>query len=68
MKEMQFRTVGALPVAKGQWFIREGGGHLWFVNEDPAVAPMALVDGQMRVIVDAAENPDAPLVQQRELA
>lgn len=59
---MTFETIGYLPAARGQWHVREGGGHIWFVNEDPDVGPYALLNGVMTPIVDATEVPDAPLV------
>lgn len=62
MKEMTFRTIGVLPAAAGRWFIREGGGHIWFVSEDAAVAPMVLSDGELRQVVDYATDATAPLI------
>lgn len=63
MREMTFRTVGFLPVTATRWFIREGGGHVWFVNEDHDIPAMALVDGVLVVAVDAATDVDVPLIQ-----
>jgi len=60
---MTFRTVGLLPVSSGRWHIREGGGHVWFVNENPDVQPYCLQNGVMVAVVDVAENVDAPLIQ-----
>lgn len=63
MKEMRFTTVGVLPEARGRWHVREGGGRIWFVNEAPETEPLVLLDGALVRVVDAAIEPDAPLVQ-----
>lgn len=62
MQEMTFKTVGVLPVSSGRWHIREGGGHVWFVNEDPDIGAYALVNGIVVSVVDWAEEPSAPLI------
>lgn len=67
MRQMAFETVGVLPAGKA-WYVRTGGGHVWFVNEDPAIAPMALVEGRLVYLVDAAQDQDAPLIQPKALA
>lgn len=59
---MTFRTVGVLPATATPWHIREGGGHVYFVNEDPDVGAFALVDGVFARAVDAIEEPEAPLI------
>lgn len=59
---MTFKTVGILPAAAGRWHVREGGGHLWFVSEDPSVKPYALYQGVITPVVDAAVDPEAPLI------
>ena len=66
MKEMHLETVGYLPVARGQWHVRMGGGHLWFVNEDPDVSPMVFLNGEMTPVVDWVESPTAPLIMPKE--
>lgn len=63
MQEMTFRTVGILPVTDSRWHIREGGGHIWFVNENPAVQPYCLQHGVVVQVVDAGVEPEAPLIQ-----
>ncbi len=63
MKELELKDVGVLPQATGRWVLREGGGYLWMINEDEAVQPMVLVDGVLRQVVPASENPDVPLIQ-----
>jgi hypothetical protein len=60
--EMTFITVGTLPAALGIWHVRRGGGRLWFVNEDPTVAPYAIVEDEIVSVVDAIEEPFAPLI------
>lgn len=62
MREIFFETIGYLPAAKGRWHVRKGGGYLWFVNEDPDVKPQCIVDDVVTPIVDAATDPDAPLI------
>lgn len=62
MKEMTFRTVGVLPVTGGRWHVREGGGHIWFVNEDTDVQPYCLQNGVMVAVVDVADDMEAPLI------
>lgn len=62
MREMTFRTVGVLPVTDTRWHIREGGGHVWFVNENPEVTPYCLQNGVMVAVVDVAEDTEAPLI------
>lgn len=62
MREMTFETVGYLPVARGQWHVRRGGGHVWFVNEDPDVGPWVLLNGVMTPVVDASVDATAPLI------
>ena len=59
---MSFNTIGLLPVSGGQWHVREGGGHLWFVSEDPAVGPYVIYNGVLTPVVDAADEPTAPLI------
>jgi hypothetical protein len=59
---MTFETVGYLPAARGQWHVRMGGGHVWFVNEDTDVAPQVLLNGEVRPVVDASEDATAPLI------
>lgn len=59
---MVFKTVGLLPVSAGRWHVREGGGHLWFVSEDPNVAPMVFYNGVMTPVVDAKDDAEAPLI------
>lgn len=68
MKEMTFETVGQLPVAAGQWHIRLGGGHVWFVNEDRTAGVFALVDNVLVPVVDTTEQPDAPLIMPKVFA
>lgn len=65
MQETTFRTVGVLPIAEGRWHIRQGGGHTYFVNEDPDVDHFALVDGSFVRAVDGIEQGEAPLIQPR---
>ena len=62
MREMTFRTVGLLPVSSGRWHVREGGGHVWFVNEDPTVQPYCLQHGVFTAVVDAGADTEAPLI------
>jgi hypothetical protein len=65
VQEMTFRTVGVLPIANGRWHVREGGGHIWFVNENPEVCPYCLQNGVFVAVVDAGVEPQAPLIQPR---
>lgn len=57
-----------LPAADGQWHVRAGGGHVWFVNEDPSVGPWVLADGELRPVVDAATDHSAPLIMPKVYA
>lgn len=68
MLEMTFTTVGKLPVSRGVWHVRRGGGRLWFVNEDPSVSPYAIVEDDVVPVVDALANPDAPLIMPKVTA
>lgn len=62
MKQMTFSTVGMLPKSEGRWHVREGGGHLWFVPEDVNAKPYVLYNGLLTPVVDAGEDPTAPLI------
>jgi len=57
-----------LPAAGGQWHVRTGGGHVWFVNEDPAVEPWVLADGELRPLVDAVQEPSVPMIMPKAYA
>lgn len=68
LREMSFVTVGLLPAAAGRWHVREGGGHLWFVNEDPTVSPYVYYNGAMTKVVDASKDAEAPLIMPKVTA
>jgi len=62
VRETTFKTVGLLPASNGRWHVREGGGHVWFVNENPAVQPYCLQNGVFAAVVDGWIDPTAPLI------
>ena len=60
---MIFETVGLLPVIDGRWFVRTGGGHIWFIPEFAGdVSPYVYYNGALTPVVDAGVDAEAPLI------
>lgn len=60
MKQIDFTYHGVLPISSTPWHIKAGGGYIWFISED--AGPYVLMDGEIVRVVDAAAEPDAPMI------